>query len=400
MFKDYGKYLLTSLKVYLFVLVIIFILKIVGLDYFGLDINNPIINNIENFLDKTNLIYIFDFITLYIMFYVCFSIICKNKKMKKISLISTIIEFLLQFLLLKINKIELKSLVDMFLIIIGSSFGSKKIQIKKSVIIIFMIVLYQLISYSIRGEKVIANYDCKVMDILFNIDQYIMLIITYKIYFMEGDIKICHQEVYSFLQRLTNLRELQKKLQRKLHNFKKENKETKITIIIYSILYFIWNIFTLAILLFVAKLNDTFIECLFIVTSFWLSKRAFGKAFHLSSMTQCFIVSNLTYYALNRITTPLGISILIPILLGVGLSYVTSKFVKKLYKPLYKGMPKDLFEETILKVVDKDSIKYKICYDYFIEKKSALSLSYKYNYSEAGIRKIKDRINNKIKELN
>jgi hypothetical protein len=63
-------------------------------------------------------------------------------------------------------------------------------------------------------------------------------------------------------------------------------------------------------------------------------------------------------------------------------------------------MPKELFEETILKVVDKDSIKYKICYDYFIEKKSALNLSYKYNYSEAGIRKIKDRINNKIKELN
>ena len=41
MFKDYDKYLSTSLKVYLFVLVIIFIMKMVGLDYFGIDINNP-----------------------------------------------------------------------------------------------------------------------------------------------------------------------------------------------------------------------------------------------------------------------------------------------------------------------------------------------------------------------
>ena len=117
-------------------------------------------------------------------------------------------------------------------------------------------------------------------------------------------------------------------------------------------------------------------------------------------MIQCFIISNLTYYTLNRITTPLGISIFIPILLGVGLSYVTSKLVKKTYKKLYKGMPKELFDETILKIVDKDSVKYKICYGFYINKKSDLSLSFEYNYSIAGIRKIKDRINDKIKELN
>ena len=86
-------------------------------------------------------------------------------------------------------------------------------------------------------------------------------------------------------------------------------------------------------------------------------------------------------------------------MLGVGLSYVTSKFVKKTYKPLYRGMPKDLFEETILQVTEKDSDKYKICYEFYIDKKSDLSLSYKYNYSVSGIRKIKDRINEKIKRL-
>ena len=38
MFKDYHKYLSTSLKVYLFVLLITFILKLVGLNYFGIKI--------------------------------------------------------------------------------------------------------------------------------------------------------------------------------------------------------------------------------------------------------------------------------------------------------------------------------------------------------------------------
>ena len=117
-------------------------------------------------------------------------------------------------------------------------------------------------------------------------------------------------------------------------------------------------------------------------------------------MFQCFIISNATYYVLNRITTPLGISIIVPIMLGVGLSYITSKFTKKLYKPLYRGMPKELFDESILKVEDKGSIKYNICYEYYIEKKMAINLSMKYHYSEAGIRKILKIINKKIKELN
>ena len=189
-------------------------------------------------------------------------------------------------------------------------------------------------------------------------------------------------------------------MQKNWRSFKKLDKVTKLTNIIYFTLSLFWNLFNVALVLFVAMLNDTFIECIFILTSFWLTKGKFGKAFHFQSMGKCFIVSNLSYYVLNRLTTPLGISIIIPIMLGVGLSYVTSKFVKKTYKPLYRGMSPELFEETILQVTDKDSHKYKICYDFYINKKSIIALSMKYNYTEAGIRKIKDRINKQIKGLN
>ena len=48
MFKDFNKYLSTSLKVYIFVLILIFILKLMGLDYFGIDINNPTMIKINN----------------------------------------------------------------------------------------------------------------------------------------------------------------------------------------------------------------------------------------------------------------------------------------------------------------------------------------------------------------
>ena len=63
MFKDYDKYLSTSLKVYLFVLIIIFIMKIVGLDYFGLDYQSKLILYVDNKLNVGNSICCLSFIT-------------------------------------------------------------------------------------------------------------------------------------------------------------------------------------------------------------------------------------------------------------------------------------------------------------------------------------------------
>ena len=64
MFKDYNKYLSTSLKVYIFVLLITFILKLIGLDYFGLDESNDILNKINIFFAKYKITYVFYFINL------------------------------------------------------------------------------------------------------------------------------------------------------------------------------------------------------------------------------------------------------------------------------------------------------------------------------------------------
>ena len=89
MFKDYEKYLSTSLKVYLFVLVIIFIMKMVGLDYFGIEINNSIVNKINIFMNKYNLVEIWYSITLFIYAYIMISII-SHEKSKRILIISII----------------------------------------------------------------------------------------------------------------------------------------------------------------------------------------------------------------------------------------------------------------------------------------------------------------------
>ena len=403
MFKDYDKYLSTSLKVYIFVLLCVFILKLVGLNYFGLAEDNKILLAINDFVTEHKIAKdIINLTTLTIQFYLYLCMVCNKRKLYVISFVVSLINLLLQIYLMINYKLDwIYYILSFSIMIIVPMFVMKKISIKRQLKYIILMSVYQLISYFIRSIGINGNYGNFIIDVLLNIDQILLLLITYNITFMKGEVKLCQElEVgYSLLKKI-HLRKSLKQLQRNLRKFRKLPKEKKLSISIYIVLSIIWNTFTIILIVIIAKLNHTLIECLFIATSFWLSKHSFGKPFHLSSMIQCFVISNITYYVLNRITTPLGISIFVPILLGVGLSYCTSKLVKKKYKPLYKGIPEDVFEETILKVTDKNSIKYKICYDFYIKGKSDVSLSFEYNYSLAGIRKIKNRINDEIRGLN
>ena len=78
MFKDYDKYLTTSIKVYLFVLIIIFILKMVGLDYFGIDIYNPLILKLESLSNNFHIQDAINFFLLVSQQYLMISMICMD----------------------------------------------------------------------------------------------------------------------------------------------------------------------------------------------------------------------------------------------------------------------------------------------------------------------------------
>ena len=404
MFKDYDKYLSTSIKVYFFVLLFTIILKVVGIDYFGLDVNNHIIVSIDNIMQNQIIKNIVYFTLIMIYQYLMVGMIT-NKNIIKPTIYSIPFTFILNgYIKPMIPYAYVTTLIEMVYLFILCSLihGISKEKTKRFFVVVLLTFIFQALSKVTRYR--VSPYYIKSIsvNILLNFDYMIMMLMSYNVFKVKGDRKLCQifqAEVGSCSLKKMNLNLLLKKLQVNYHSFKEQDKETKLTIIIYLLLSSIWNIFSVIFVLIIAQLNHTFIECIFILTSFWLSKRSFGKPFHLSSMVYCFIVSNASYYILNRITTPLGISMLVPIMLGVGLSYLTSKLVKKTYKPLYRGMPEDLFNETILKVVDKDSDNYNICYEFYINKVSDLSLSFKYKYSVAGIRKIKDRINQKIKRL-
>ena len=406
MFKDYDKFLSISLKVYSFVLLLILILKIVGLDYFGMDVNDSTLIKLNDFITSAHLENLWYAITLYINVYIVISITTNDNSNKLKLFILCLMPIIIFIQINKQNNLLFLLIDYIYMLLISIIYlrkNFKKVNLFNYIAFTFINLFLQIISIALRGknfEILMFNF---VVNFIYNLDYLIMIIIFYKLYFKKGVTNLCQMVVYSSSQKLTSLRKsltkLRKRFQNKKKSKKKLTKQEKISNIIYTILYLIWNLFTLALIILVALINDRIVECIFIIFAFWTTKTVFGKAFHFNSVLKCFIVSNVTYYLLNKITTPLGISIIIPIMLGVWLSYFTSKFVKKTYKTLYRGMPEELFDETILHIVDKDSTKYKICYDFYINSESDLSLSFKYNYSVAGIRKIKDRVNEKIKGL-
>ena len=406
--KNLDKVLSRTLLTYGFVLIFVFILKLFGLDYFGLDTNNEMINKINDFILHWKLENVWYAFTLYITTYIILSISCndKSKKMKTFTLITMPINMCIQFLKTNYNIPFLFVFTDLLYLFILSICYIKIINKEKLYkhnignywLFMLLSFIYQFLSLITRNIE-ISNTNGFIQYLILDIDYLLLNIITYKLYILKGG-KSLWVEVLGYSSvLLTSLKSLPAKLRQSYQNAKPKTQEDALADKIYLFLFWLYNFFTVAVVLFIATLNDTFIECIFILTSFWINKGAFGKAFHLKKASTCFVVSTLSYYVLNRLTWDIGLSFLIPLSLGITLSYVTSLFMTKYeVTHLYQGMPEEDFYMLISKVTDnKEHIE--ICKKFYVNKYSNVKLSYEFNYSVPNIKKIKQKINMKIKEL-
>lgn len=380
-------------------------MKICGLDYFGLDTDNKIIMSIDNFIETNHLEMVFHSITLYIYTLVILSITCKDnsKSMKLYTLCVLPFCIGIQWLKENYNIPFVFLFTDLLWLLMVSIYYIKlikrqnieKYNISNYFIYCVLNILFQALSVVTRNVPVENTYSFS-ESLLMNFDYLLLTLITHKLFFMKGGINLWEWVVglYSHLQ--TSLKSLPTKLQNIYVTKKSKSKFDKVSDMIYLPLCILWNIFTVAVVLFVAFLNETFIECILILFSFWLNKKVFGKPFHMKTATSCFVVSNLTYYCLNRITFSSGLSLLISVVLGISLDYITSYFVKE--KKLYRGMSLELLDDTILGIVDKGSDDYKICKMFYVDKQSDQYIATKLNYSKSSIEKKKHNIIEKLKK--
>lgn len=406
--KDLDKLLSRTLFTYGAVLFIVFALKLFGLDYFGLDTDNKIVNQINNFIIYWKLENVWYGITLYINTYIIFAIACNDnsKKMKLFTLATMVPNMCIQYLKTRYNipfMFVFTDLLYLFILSICYIKIVKKDKVKKYNIgnyftFTLTTIFFQIISLITRNIEITNENNFLIYTIL-DIDYLILMIMTYKLYFMKGGLSLWVEVLGFSSDLLISLRKLPKKLQKSYQISKPTKKDNELAYKIYLVLFWLYNFFTVCTVLFIATLNETFIECIFILSSFWINKGVFGKAFHLKKASSCFIVSSLSYYVLNRLTWKVGISFLIPIILGITLSYITSKFMaRKENRYLYRGMPLNNFYELITKVTNNQE-HIEMCKMYYVDKETIVKIAMRFNYSEIRIKQIKADIVKEIKEL-
>ena len=402
--KDLDKLLSSTLKTYFIILIGIFIVKLCGLDYFGLDTENEIIIVIDDFINNFHLETIWYGITLYIYTYIILSISCvdNSKKMKLFTLAIIPLCLGIQNIKTIINAPYIFAIMDilwLFMFVIVYIKCVKKEKLKKYNVSNYFIycainMIFQLISMSIRNITIVNSHGI-IISILLNFDYIILSLMFYTLYFDIGGNSLWDWVVGSFLHLHALLETLPTKLQKFYLNNKAKSKFEKISDSIYIPLFLLWNIFTLLVVLFIATLNHTFVECVIIICSFWINKKTFGKPFHMPTAISCFIVSNLTYYSLNRITIPNGISLIVSVSLGISLCYVTSKLIKS--KKLYRGMSLNEYENCVLPIYDKGSVYYEIGRLFYVERYSEQWIANKLSYSVPSIQKKKYELRDIVK---
>lgn len=402
--KDLDKILSSTLKTYFIILIGIVVVKLFGFDYFGLDTSNEIIIMIDNFIKTFHLELVWYAITLYIYQYVIFSITCvdNSKTMKLYTLYTLPIAITIQLLKTQINAPYLFAIIDLLWLFMFSILYIKMVKRNKiekynvSNYWIYCVVnmIFQLLSMFIRNIEIVNSHGI-IISILLNFDYILLSIISYKLFFDMGGKSLWDWVVSSFSHLRTLLKTLPTKLQKFYLNNKAKSRFDKISDCIYIPLFLLWNVFTLLVILFIATLNHTFVECIIIATSFWINKKTFGEPFHMKTALSCFMVSNLTYYCLNRITIPNGISLIVSISLGILLCYITSKFVKS--KKLYRGMSIEEYDKFVLPLYSINSTYYEIGKLFYVDRYSEQWIANKLSYSIPSIQKKKYELKNKVK---
>jgi len=405
-------------------------IKLLGFNIFDANQSNKILLFISTIIYNYNLIHIVNFLLLFIQTFIILRISCKNDN-RKIYYITTCIcviitlftqHFIIAKLLARSSISDTVYLIFSLLIVvipamiidIKIKFNLKRSipllfkvivsiwnRVKMPLLISLVIMIYQILVIFIRNITLQVDRDIYIYNFLLNFDYIILLITTYYIfiknkYNLELELDLNFLLVSFFHERpsISTLKNMISGIREKQKEFKKQKLEDKIVFILYVTFFIITELVNLGLIIFVANLNHYLTECIFIIIGFMMSRKVFG-AFHFKSAIKCFVVSNISFFILNKITINTDMSFVIPIFLGLTLSLGTSLLIKKTNKSLYRGMSKD---ELLLICKDKEltTLEMNILEDFYCNRMSIIEITLKYHYSETQIYRFKSKAIKKI----
>lgn len=421
------------LKITVIMIIVSVGLKLLGFNLFEADYSNKVLlflTNIINKYEKYASRGILNIFLLLIQSFIFFRLSCRNTN-KKVYYISavlitilTIVSQLIMYDYLWIYNQQLASNVyfifSFLLLIIFSvlidikikientsheSFLIRKIKniwfrVKRPFLILVLITIYQFVVLFLRNLTPAERYDA-LYNFLLNFDYIILLVVTYYIFLKkENNLTIKNNINFALIKFLNqrptkeDLKYIVIEINKKRQQFKELDKTDKIVSVLYIIFFILEEILTLGILIFIANLNNYIIECVFILSAFLIAKQVFG-AFHFNSFIVCFVVSNTTFFVLSSITMNVTSTFVVPIICGILLSYIASRFIKKSNITTYRSMPESDLSE-ICKEKGLDKLETSILIDFYCNRYSIDKISIKQNYSDRTIQRKKQKALEKL----
>ena len=292
--------------------------------------------------------------------------------------------------------------------------------IRHTIKIIVLNLLYQILSLITKELGVEAALTSTFVQIVLMLDYYLLLIVTYlrEKYNVQIFCKTIKQWWSNLTLVLSNKRSKSKRLQEVQESIceKQIDNIDKILLPIYLIGLAIFQFGTV---LLIGKLLDgTIINMLYIIISFFISRKIFGESWHAETVLSCTSAAAISFTICDKLSVPLCYSILINGILGTMLAFALHKLyfylnndkrvleLEERVSELKEELSK--FKEINLNSLTKEQMRetYKhltsweidLLYDVVNKKgKTMKEIADKYNYSIMQIYRIVDKIKRSLK---
>ena len=177
-------------------LFICIILKLFGVQWFDLNTDIPILQEIDNVVMNSEILsFIYSFVFTFISSYMIILIVLKRNS--KINILLTSLMVVVSLITKRYyNFYYFPIFIEILFLFIIILFNDKT-KLKEILLCILLNLIYQIISLSLRGLNIgVSNYSLLV-NVLMNVDYYLLLFLTY-LYLKKGDFTLCGIVVVSF----------------------------------------------------------------------------------------------------------------------------------------------------------------------------------------------------------
>lgn len=368
-----------------------FILKIAGFSGFDIPIIDSVINDYE-FLKPI----------LYCLLYsangIVFTLLLVKRKLNFKELlfvfIVNIILYIGLYFLAYTKFISFKIIIELLsYIFIGKVLIKDKFYkiLIETLLFSFITMIYQIISLSTKNLGVEIGGESFINSIIFQIDYYILIILTILHEFkMKGT--YLYGRMVSKLVVFTKRRCKEKSLQQNQKVLQQKEIGYSIYLVLLSLFQFI-VVFGICYLI-----KNTIINTLIIFISFVFMRKYFGISYHAKTILSCTTISTLIFTLATRISLPLYVSILCNILIGLLIAYIlfiiaqNEANLKLLEK--YKVNINMMDKSSIMMKFGLSEIEASMIYDYYHREnfETVEDIAEKYHYNKMKIYRLLKKI--------